>query len=158
MDMRNQEANVAVLEPARQPRKSTTDRDAGYLHFLSRWWVAFPASAVFVVSGHLLIKAGLNAAALHPGAPGVLGLIHTVTQPEVLAGLVIYILGSGCWIIAVAQQEISFLYPLSSLNYVLVVVGSSILFHEAVSSRRASGLALIAVGMILMNRTRSVSR
>jgi drug/metabolite transporter (DMT)-like permease len=158
MDLHNEEAAVAVLEPAAPPTRPTIRRKVGYLRFLSRWWVAFTASAVFVVSGHLLIKAGLNVAAQHPGASGLFGLIHTLMQVEVLAGLVIYILGSGCWIIAVAQQEISFLYPLSSLNYVLVVVGSSILFHEAVSSRRAAGLVFIAVGMVLMNRTRTISR
>ena len=61
-------------------------------------------------------------------------------------------LGSLCWMIAVAQQEISFLYPLSSINYVLVVFASSMFFHESPSLRRLSGVALIVVGMVLINR------
>jgi drug/metabolite transporter (DMT)-like permease len=141
------DACVAVSSPI-YPR-------ATYLKRLSRWWVAFTASAVFVVCGHLLIKAGLNANVQHAGASGLFGLISLAMRPEVLTGLLIYLLGSICWIVAVAQQEISFLYPLSSLNYVLVVVGSSLLFHETVSVRRASGLVVIVVGMVLINRTRS---
>jgi drug/metabolite transporter (DMT)-like permease len=66
-------------------------------------------------------------------------------------------LGSVCWIIAVAQQEISFLYPLSSMNYVLVVFASSALFHESLSVKRLSGVGLIVLGMILMNRKGRVS-
>lgn len=154
MDTRDGDATAAVLQPALRPSRSSADRDGGYIRLLSRWWVAFTASAAFVVSGHLLIKAGLNAAARQPVGSGLFALIHTLMQPEVLAGLIVYLFGSLCWIVAVAQQEISFLYPLSSLNYVLVVVASSVLFQETVSARRGSGVVLIVVGMILMNRTR----
>src|SRR5438105_4933277 len=77
--------------------------------FVSQWWIAFMASSIFVVSGHLLIKAGLNAAAYHiSGATGPTTMLHTVLQPAVMIGLATYCLGSVCWIIAVAQQEISF--------------------------------------------------
>lgn len=118
-----------------------------------RWWIPFSASSLFVVSGHLLIKAGLSA-----GTTGSLGtplwarIFHCVMQTEVASGLAVYFLGSLCWMLAVAQQEISFLYPLSSMNYVLVVIASSMFFGESVSLRRSSGVALIVLGMVLMNR------
>ena len=120
---------------------------------IGRWWVAFTASSLFVVSGHLLIKAGLNAAAATASqAVGVARIFHSVFQVEVMAGLLIYFLGSVCWMIAVAQREISFLYPLSSINYVLVVVISYVLFSETISWQRASGVIVIVLGMALMNR------
>jgi drug/metabolite transporter (DMT)-like permease len=106
-----------------------------------------------VVSGHLLIKMGLSHLAAFPSPlPVWMRVFHCVTQPEVAAGLLVYSLGSLCWMIAVAQQEISFLYPLSSVNYVLVVLASSTFFGEAVSLRRMAGVALIVLGMVLMNR------
>ena len=83
---------------------------------------------------------------------GFARILHSVFQVEVIAGLLIYFLGSVCWMIAVAQREISFLYPLSSINYVLVVIVSYLLFSEAISWQRASGVTLIVLGMILMNR------
>jgi uncharacterized membrane protein len=122
---------------------------------IGRWWVAFTASSLFVVSGHLLIKAGLNtatAAATTSQAAGVARIIHSVVQLEVIAGLLIYSLGSVCWMIAVAQREISFLYPLSSINYVLVVLISYAVFSEAISWQRASGVTVIVLGIVLMNR------
>jgi drug/metabolite transporter (DMT)-like permease len=121
---------------------------------LSRWWIAFMASSVFVVSGHLLIKAGLNAAAATGDAGGSTTIVHTVLQPAVIIGLATYCFGSVCWIIAVAQQEISFLYPLSSINYVLVVVASSTLFRETISLRRGAGVVIIVLGMVLINRAK----
>src|SRR5438128_6228438 len=125
----------------------------GIFALLRQWWMAFAASTVFVVCGHVLIKAGLNAASLHPaGMSSFARILHLLLQPQVIGGLLIYLLGTVCWMTAVAQKEISFLYPLTSVNYVMVVATSALFFHEAVSVRRAAGVAVIVIGMILMNR------
>jgi drug/metabolite transporter (DMT)-like permease len=123
------------------------------LRLASRWWMAFAASAVFVVSGHLMIKAGLNALAHAPaGGPLATRLLHTIFQPEVFGGLFIYAMGTVCWMRTVSQKEISFVYPLSSVNYVLVVMASTTFFQEVISARRAAGVVTIVLGMILMTR------
>ncbi len=126
----------------------------GIRALLRHWWIPFAASSLFVVSGHLLIKMGLSHASstLPLSTPGWLRIFHCVIQPEVAGGLLVYFLGSLCWMMAVAQQEISFLYPLSSINYVLVVFASSTFFGETVSLPRMAGVALIVLGMVLMNR------
>ncbi len=121
---------------------------------VAAWWIAFSLSSICVVSGHLLIKAGLNASATsHVMASSFGGrILHIIIQPEVITGLMIYMFGTACWMAAVSQKEISFLYPLSSVNYVLVVAASALLFAESISKRRASGVLLIVIGMILLNR------
>jgi len=125
----------------------------GPLAALRQWWVPFSASSIFVVSGHLLIKSGLSTGiATSIADPLWMRILHLVLQPQVAGGLTVYLLGSLCWIAAVSQQEISFLYPLSSINYVLVVFASSAFFHESLSMNRFFGVALIVVGMVLMNR------
>lgn len=127
-------------------------RRTGITALLGRWWVAFSLSSICVVSGHLMIKAGLNAAAAIPSA-GIMGrIVSILSQPGVIAGLLIYLFGTACWMIAVSQKEISFLYPLSSLNYVLVVLASALLLAETISLRRAEGILLIVCGMFLLNR------
>ncbi len=124
-------------------------------NLLRRWWIPFSASSLFVVCGHLLIKSGLSAGRANSLGASLWGRIfHCVVQPEVATGLAVYFLGSLCWMLAVAQQEISFLYPLSSMNYVLVVIASSMFFGESVSLRRMAGVGLIVLGMVLMNRRR----
>lgn len=147
------EIGSAVLE---SPAESASVEPAprGAVHALiGRWWVAFAASSLFVVSGHLLIKAGLNAAAgAAAQSVGLARLVQAVLHWEVITGLLIYILGCICWMIAAAQREISFLYPLSSINYVLVVIVSYVMFSEAISLQRATGVAMIVLGMVLMNR------
>ena len=120
---------------------------------LGHWSVAFSLSCVCVVSGHLMIKAGLNAAsATHPGTGVTMHILHLLLQPRIVAGLAIYLFGTACWMIAVSQKEISFLYPLSSVNYVLVVIASALLLSEPVSLRRGEGVLLIVLGMLFLNR------
>lgn len=120
---------------------------------LGRWWVAFSLSVVCVVSGHLLIKAGLNhAASTHAMDTLTARLLNIALQPQVVIGLAVYLLGTACWMVAVSQKEISFLYPLSSINYVLVTLASAALLSESISARRAGGIALIVVGSVLLNR------
>lgn len=128
-------------------------RTGGFAWLLGRWWVAFAASSVAVVSGHLLIKAGLNALLPSPaGTALVARVLHEVFQPQVFAGLLIYLLGTVCWMRAVSQKEISFLYPLSSVNYVLVAAISAVVFHEVINVRRTAGVMVIVLGMVLMIR------
>ena len=139
------------------PQLSSRNCDTGlYYRLLGSWWIAFLASALFVVSGHLLLKAGLNnivaaSSATGQSSPMLAGLL----EPQLLGGLLIYSLGTVCWMRAVSLKEISFLYPLSSMNYVLVAAASAVLFHEVISARRAAGIVIIVVGMALMNRQSS---
>ena len=120
---------------------------------VSQWWVAFAASSIAVVSGHLLIKSGLNALVQTPAGTGLLSrVLHEFLQPQVFVGLLIYVAGTIFWMKAVSQKEISFLYPLSSVNYVLVAAISVAIFHEAMSVRRTVGVVVIVLGMILMTR------
>jgi drug/metabolite transporter (DMT)-like permease len=119
---------------------------------LSYWWIAFAASSLFVVSGHLLIKAGLNGLAPLPATTGsVTRVLHSVLQLKVLSGLSIYLIGTVCWMRAVSQKEISFLYPLSSINFVLIAAVSMVFLQETISGQRVAGILLVVLGMILMN-------
>jgi uncharacterized membrane protein len=124
-----------------------------------RWWVAFAASTLLVVTSHLLMKAGLlSLAGSSPAASLQARILGYLFQPALMEGLALYVLASVCWVLAVAQKDVSFLYPLTSINYVLVVAGSVFVFHEAISLRRWLGVAAIVLGVMFLNQTRSRSQ
>lgn len=125
---------------------TTTERVAP----LYAWVIPFLAAAGLTVTSHLLIKAGVIAQATRP-ASGWLGPLGAWAQPLVLVGLLLYGLGMIAWMVTVSRRDVSFLYPLTGLNYVLVVVGSAIFFGEVISPKRALGVALVIVGVALMN-------
>lgn len=140
----SQRASTAVASPTSAATK------------LIRWWPAsFAASTIFVVAGHSVIKAGLNAAPSGYAAPLTSRIAHLLTQPLVFEGLLIYLFGTICWMVAVGQKEISFLYPLTSVNYIIVAGTSVVFFREVISARRAIGVLVIVLGMLLMNRKSS---
>lgn len=118
------------------------------------WAVALIGSLLFAAIGHLLIKFGLiqaaHVAVSHPNTPR---LIVYLTNPIVLGGLLIYGLGTIMWVFAVSRKEISFLYPLTALNYGLVAVGGHVLFSENISTGRWVGIAIVILGVLLMQRS-----
>src|SRR5262245_52238449 len=70
--------------------------------------------------GHLMIKAGLAGALVAASHTTILGrLFIYFSQPYVLLGLAIYGIGTAMWVLAVSKHDISYVYPLSALNYVL---------------------------------------
>ena len=117
---------------------------------LSWGWAAF--GAILLAScGHLLIKLGLVAAAQGTAYPGLPErMLHYLLQPAVAGGLAIYGLGTLLWISAVSRRNISFLYPLTALNYVLVSMGGKVLFGENISTGRWIGIAVVVASVALL--------
>lgn len=114
------------------------------------WAVACLGSVLMAAAGHLLIKMGLlrlsNAA--HGSVAST--LLRYILQPLVFGGLSIYALGTLLWVFAVARKEISFLYPLTALNYGLLALAGHIVLGESISLLRWFGISIVMVGVVLM--------
>src|SRR5215467_11003720 len=88
---------------------------------LSWQWAAFGAIAL-AACGHLLIKQGLSSAQSAAVATLADRISIYLFHSALPFGLAIYGVGTLLWIRAVASRNISFLYPLTALNYVIVTV------------------------------------
>jgi drug/metabolite transporter (DMT)-like permease len=118
---------------------------------LSWVWAAM-AAIVSASSGHLLIKYGLTSSIHSAAALTVIARIeHYVVQPAVAAGLLIYGLGTLFWMSAVSRRDISFLYPVTALNYVIVSLCGKLFFGESISSGRWLGIAVVMIGTALLH-------
>jgi drug/metabolite transporter (DMT)-like permease len=62
----------------------------------------------------------------------------------------IYSLGILSWIFALRYLPLSLAYPLTSLNYVGILAGSSYWFGEQLSAARMIGVAFIFIGVLLI--------
>jgi len=113
-------------------------------------WAALGAIALGSC-GHLLIKVGVTAATHGAAAQGILSRIaHYFLQPAAMAGLAIYVAGTALWIYAVSQRNISFLYPLTALTYVIVAVGGKFMLGEVIPSGRWLGIVVVMLGVALL--------
>jgi drug/metabolite transporter (DMT)-like permease len=112
-------------------------------------------SVLFATAGQTAIKLGLSATkgpwtwSPHP--------FHAPLTIGVMVGLLVYACGTILWIAALSQKKLSYLYPLASINYILVALCGTLLLHEVTSPMRWLGIITIAVGIGLLTRVASRS-
>jgi drug/metabolite transporter (DMT)-like permease len=76
-------------------------------------------------------------------------LFMLVLNPFIFSGLVLYILSTIIWLIALSKTSLSFVYPFASLIFVLVMLSARFVFLEPVPPLRYVGIAVICVGFLL---------
>ena len=76
---------------------------------------------------------------------------QTLMSPLVALAAISYGIAFICWTLASTRLPLSVAYPITSVIYPLVVVGSAIAFHEPIGWTKIAGLALIMGGLTLVN-------
>jgi multidrug transporter EmrE-like cation transporter len=104
-------------------------------------------SILFGVAGQLLMKW----AALRTVAPKGDSSVWSLMQPLAFA-LAVYSLGIANWIVALRRLSLSTAYPLTSLNYIGILIGSYYWFGERITLGRGLGVTLIFLGVLLVVR------
>ena len=85
---------------------------------------------------------------------GVLMLAERmVLNPPILAGLACYAISVVIWILALSRVDVSIAYPMLSVGYIVTALAGWLLFSEAVSASRMSGICVIIVGVWLVARS-----
>jgi multidrug transporter EmrE-like cation transporter len=106
---------------------------------------------VFTVYGQLIIKWQVMRAGEFPteAADSILFLLHLIINPWVISGLMAAFLAALSWMAAMTRLELSYAYPFMSLNFVLVLVLSGMLFQEPITLPKVIGMALIVLGILV---------
>lgn len=79
--------------------------------------------------------------------------LKAATNLNVLLGLCCYGLGFMVWLIVLAKAEVSYAYPLISLGYVFTAILARVLFGEAVSAMRITGILITCLGVFIIARS-----
>ena len=108
----------------------------------------------FTVYGQIVLKWQVIGAGDFPASSSdkILFLIRLVLNPWVLSGFFAAFLASLTWMAAMTKLELSHAYPFMSLNFVFVIVLSSLLFQEAITPPKIIGLGLIILGIAVGSR------
>lgn len=113
--------------------------------------LAVLGSVLLAACGHLMIKAGLNGAISIAAHAMLLERLQIYfRQPLVVLGLGIYGIGTALWVFAVSKHDISYVFPITALNYVLVTLGGMFLFSEAIPAKRWLGICVVIIGVAMM--------
>jgi multidrug transporter EmrE-like cation transporter len=106
------------------------------------------AVLALTVYGQLLIKArALVHAGTATGGDKLAYLISMFTDIWVLIGLGAAVVAGACWMLAIERLDVGFAYPFMALSFVLVPLGSTFFFGEALPPIQLLGLALIIAGV-----------
>ena len=110
-------------------------------------------SVLLAVAGQLFMKKGMILFGSFPISQLLIKLIPIFLNPYVLMGLVCFGLSSIFWLVVLSRLQLSLVYPMVSVAYVLVAFASVILFKEQVSLFRWLGIIVIIVGVFLISRS-----
>ena len=109
---------------------------------------------VFTVYGQLIIKQQVNTVEEFPQKMSLIPFYirFILTRPLVLSGFICAVLASICWIGALSKFELSYIYPFMSLNFVIVVALSILLFNENINVYKVFGLLIICIGVFIVSK------
>ncbi len=109
---------------------------------------------IFEAAGVVLLKKGINQiGAIQKIVPSqVIRIIRSgVTNPTVLLGVLFEALFFGCLLILMSKSDITFLWPLTALSFVMTTFAALIFLGETVSAVRWAGVVFIVIGAALIS-------
>jgi drug/metabolite transporter (DMT)-like permease len=98
-------------------------------------------SVILIATSQLLFKSA--------AASKARGLRGYLLHPKIFLGLGLNGLAAACWIIALRRLEISYLYPMLSVNYLLVPLGAQWIFGEKIRRQRFIAIGVICIGVFI---------
>ena len=78
-------------------------------------------------------------------------LISIATNPYIIAGVFLAVISLLFWLATLSNWEVSRLYPLGSISYVLVLALAVLFLGESITVIKGLGVATIAIGVVLLN-------
>jgi len=116
-------------------------------------YLILATSILLAVAGQLLMKRGMVLFGTFPATQLLVKLIPMFMNPYVFFGFAAFGLSSLFWLIVLSRMELSLVYPLVSVAYVLVALFSFFVFKENVTMIRWVGIAVIIFGVFLISRS-----
>ncbi len=108
---------------------------------------------IFEAVGVVLLSQGLqeigNVDRITPAAIKRV-VFQGVTNRNILLGVLLEAIFFGALLILLAKADVSLIWPLTSIGFVLTTAAAKFIRHEEVSSLRWSGVVLIMVGAALV--------
>jgi len=116
---------------------------------------------VFEATGVVLLKKGINQIGeLKRMVPGEVFRIAKsgIKNPTILLGIFFEALFFASLLLLMSRSDISFLWPLTALSFVMTTFAALIFLRESVSSLRWAGVVFIVIGAALISYSEHVKK
>lgn len=110
-------------------------------------------SIALAIVGQLLMKYGMMMFGQFAVTDLLSKLFPMIFQPYVFMGIVAFAISSVFWLVVLSRMDLSLVYPLVSIGYIVVAIFGSIYFGESVTLVRWIGIITICVGVFFISRS-----
>lgn len=106
---------------------------------------------VLTVFGQIVIKWQVSKAGALPeeAAEKIWFLLRILVTPWVISAFIAALLASLTWMAAMTKLQLSHAYPFMSLAFILVMLFSSLLLNEPITTPKIVGVTLVMLGLII---------
>ncbi|MGB7746915.1 MAG: EamA family transporter [Verrucomicrobiia bacterium] len=121
---------------------------------MTKWILLFVIGIMFESTGLVFLKKGMiTVPEVRPlTVSKAFSVVKTAaTNGQILLGVFCQAVFFACLLILMTQADISFLWPLTGLGFVVAAVAGAIFLHEHVSSVRWAGVILSMIGAALIS-------
>ncbi|MDO8525611.1 MAG: EamA family transporter [Candidatus Omnitrophota bacterium] len=115
--------------------------------------LAILLSEIFNVTGHILFKKGINAIDAGPmrGWTGHVEYFRSALgKSSIWIGFGFQVLCVAAWLVALAQADLSFVFPVGSVQYIFILFGAHIFLGEKIDRMKVAGTILVIAGIALI--------
>jgi drug/metabolite transporter (DMT)-like permease len=127
---------------------------------MPRWfdYLYILATILLTVFGQMILKWRMDQIGAMPGGgmANLRFLLGLLIDPFVLASFFSAFAAALAWMAAMTRFELSYAYPFTSLNFVIVLVLSTWLLGETFTLTKTIGVALIVVGTLIVGSSTRV--
>jgi drug/metabolite transporter (DMT)-like permease len=131
---------------------------------LNKKWEVINMFALYLVMiciicgaiGQILMKAGMIQISEIKSIEGFINintLFCILTNVYVFSGLLLYAISAILWLGALSTLDVSYMYPLLSLAYVITAILAFVLLKESITLLRWVGIAFVVVGCFMISET-----
>lgn len=115
--------------------------------------IAMFFSLLLSVAGQLLLKRGMNQVGHVSLLRGNLlrTLFRMFTNFSVVLGGFVFVASLALWLVVLSKLDVSYAYPIVSINYVVIALSSKWFFKETVSKLRWVSILIICFGVVLVS-------
>jgi drug/metabolite transporter (DMT)-like permease len=112
-------------------------------------------SVLLTAGGQLFFKQGMMVLGQQNQQASLWKLVgYGLLNGYIILGFLLFGTGAVLWLAVLAKEEVGYAYSMSSLGYVIVLVGSYAIFHEPLSAYRIIGVGLIIFGVVFIELSR----
>jgi len=109
-------------------------------------------TVIFAIYSQLTMKWQVTLAGPLPVQAGekFVALLHLIVQPWILSALFATFLSGLCWMVTLTKFELSYAFPFTAMNFLIMFAAGALLFGEQVTLGKLGGTVLVAVGVLFI--------